>query len=87
MTSQEQGHWPRDWDSKGYVSPVRIVDAAAAASHRARIEAAEAEIGPLHYKSKGHTFLSSALELATDSRVLDVVENLIGPDILLYNVT
>lgn len=87
MTPQEKGQWTRDWDSKGYVSPVRILDDTGAASHRARMEAAEAEIGPLHYKSKAHTILSSALELATDSRVLDVVESLIGPDILLYNVT
>ena len=71
----------------GFLAPVDILSAAEAADHRTRMEAAEAEIGPLHYKTKAHTILHSPLALATDARVLDVVEALIGPDILLYNVT
>ncbi|MDX1424890.1 MAG: phytanoyl-CoA dioxygenase family protein [Kiloniellales bacterium] len=71
----------------GFLSPVEILSAAEAADHRARLEAAEAEIGPLHYKAKVHTILRSPLELATHPRVLDTVEALIGPDILLHNVT
>ena len=45
------------------------------------------KIGSLHYKSKAHTILTSPLQLATDPTVLDIVESMIGPDILLYNVT
>ena len=71
----------------GYVSGVPILTGAEAAEHRRRMEAAEAQIGSLHYKSKAHTVLTSPLELATHPRVLDLVEKLIGPDILLYNVT
>ena len=52
-----------------------------------RLEAAEAAFGSLHYKSKAHTILTSAFELATMPSVLDVVESMIGPNILLYNTT
>lgn len=75
------------WDRDGYVSPVRLIDHDAALAHRARMDAAEAKIGPLHYRNKMHTTFTSALELATLPSALDVVEALIGPDILLYNVT
>ena len=34
-----------------------------------------------------HTILQSSLDLATLPRILDIVEDLIGPDILIYNVT
>lgn len=71
----------------GYASPVEIVTEAEAAVHRARLERAEARMGPLHYKAKAHTVLTSPWELATHPRVLDMVEALIGPDILLYDAT
>lgn len=71
----------------GYVSPVRLIDTGAARDHRRRMEEAEAGFGPLHYRSKAHTFLTSPLELATNDLALDLVERMIGPDILLYNVT
>lgn len=75
------------WDRDGYVSPLRIVTETEAAAHRRALEDAEAAIGPLHYRSKAHTILRSPLELATHPALLDAIEALIGPDILLYNVT
>ncbi len=71
----------------GFVSGVEILTPEATARHRRAMEIAEARIGPLHYKSKVHTILRSPLEIATMPAVLDIVERLIGPDILLYNVT
>jgi ectoine hydroxylase-related dioxygenase (phytanoyl-CoA dioxygenase family) len=71
----------------GFLSPVEILNEDEAARHRARMEAAEATAGALHYKTKVHTILRSPYELATHPRVLDTVAALIGPDILLYNVT
>ena len=44
-------------------------------------------MGALHYKSKVHTILTSPLEIATNKKALDVVEEIIGPNILLFNVT
>ncbi len=57
------------------------------AAHRKRMEKAEAVFGNLHYVSKIHTVFPDAARLATDPRVLNVVEQLIGPDILLFDVT
>lgn len=71
----------------GFVSAVKIISDNEAAEHRKALEDAESKIGNLHYKSKVHTILCSPLELATLPGVLDMVEQFIGPDILLYNVT
>jgi ectoine hydroxylase-related dioxygenase (phytanoyl-CoA dioxygenase family) len=71
----------------GYITSVPIIEIDEAAEHRKAMEEAEARFGPLHYKTKVHTILRSPLALATNPAVLDIVEQLIGPDILLYNVT
>jgi len=71
----------------GFLSPVPILSDEEAAHHRGRMEQAEAVMGPLHYRTKMHTILTSPLALATHPRALDVVEALIGPDILLHNAT
>jgi len=75
------------YERDGYVSPLRILDPGEAARHRAALETAEAHVGPLHYKFKAHTFLRSPFELATRPAMLDLVEALLGPNILLYNVS
>lgn len=71
----------------GFLSPVSILDEREATEHRGRMEKAEAVFGRLHYKSKVHTIFSDAARLAADPRALDVVEQLIGPDILLFDGT
>ncbi len=75
------------FERDGYLAPVPILDASEAALHRARLEAAEASFGPLHYQAKVYTILRSPLELATHPRVLDTVTALLGPDVLLWNAT
>lgn len=75
------------YDRQGFLSPVDVLSAAEAARHRRRLEDAERAIGPLHYLAKAHTILRSPHELATHPRVLDVVEAILGPNILLYNTT
>ena len=76
-----------DYRRDGVASPVAVIEAAAAGQHRAALEAAEVEFGVLHYRNKIHTLLPTAFELATLPAVLDVVEQMIGPDVLLYNST
>lgn len=71
----------------GVASGVAILDADEAARHRRELEHAEQELGALHYADKIHTVLRSPFELATHPAALDVVEALIGPDILVYNAT
>ena len=76
-----------DYERDGYVSSVGLLSEDEARTHRAALEWAEAEFGPMHYRSKAHTILKSPMELATLPAALDVVERLIGPNIMLYNVT
>ena len=64
-----------------------ILSQTEALTHRRALERAEDELGPLHYIDKVHTVALSPFELATHPHVLDLVEALIGPDILLYNAT
>lgn len=68
----------------GFVT-LPVVDQAEAATHRSRLEWAEDQIGPQHYRDKAHTILTSPWELATHPAMLDAVEACIGPDILIYN--
>lgn len=76
-----------DYFEKGFLSPVKIIDQDEALNHRKKLEDAEKKLGPIHYKSKVHTVLKSAFDLATSKNILDVVEKILGPNILLYNVT
>ncbi|MDD9857880.1 MAG: phytanoyl-CoA dioxygenase family protein [Gammaproteobacteria bacterium] len=77
----------REYDRQGFLSPVDVLSEAQALQHRGQLEAAERQIGPLHYQAKMHTVLRSTHELATHPRILDVAEVILGPDILLYNAT
>ena len=76
-----------DYQRHGYASGVRLIDSAEAKKHRDALERAEQKRGSLHYLAKVHTIFRSPFELATLPSALDVVEQLIGPDILLFNVT
>lgn len=76
----------QQYATDGFLSPIRILARDEAGDHRARMEAVEAGFGALHYKNKIHTILQSPYELATHPRALDIVEALIGRDILVYNV-
>ena len=75
------------YQQQGYLSPIDVIDADAAAAHRQALERAETRLGPIHYLAKMHTVMTSPAELASHPAILDVVEQLIGPDILVYNVT
>ncbi len=71
----------------GYVFPFDCLSAAEAAAARARIEAYESTIeGDIsrHLRVKVHMAFTWLMEIARDPRMLDAVEDLIGPDILLY---
>ncbi len=76
-----------DYQTNGYVAPVACIDGAAAARHRRQLEHVEQQFGDQHYRSKMHTLLDFAADLATAPRVLDVVEQLLGPNIMLFDVT
>ena len=69
----------------GAVFPVPVMSEREAQSHRDRLEAAEAERGSLHYMVKPYLVFSSAREIAHNPVLLDAVEDILGPDILLWD--
>jgi hypothetical protein len=70
----------------GIVFPLRILDVQEAASYRAEFEAIGAALGgPLRTFGNLHLFFTWARELARQARLLDVVEDLLGPDLLIHS--
>ena len=74
----------------GYYSPVRVMSAADAQGFRAALEAHEVKIGqPLqsNMRHKTHLLFTWADTLVHHPKVLDAVEDAIGPDILCWTTT
>ena len=78
------------YERDGFVCPVPVLSAAEAQAARAELEAWEAARGaPIDFpeKSKSYLLFNWADQLAHHPRILDAVEDLIGPDILVYHST
>jgi len=74
------------YDEQGFLTGVPIISPAEALLHRANLELVEAQRGPMHYQYKVHTVMQSPYQLATLPNLLDIIEQLLGPNILLYSV-
>lgn len=75
---------------EGYAFPFRAVSPEEAAEYRARIERYEAQAGHdanRTLKIKGNLAFPWLMDLARNPRILDAVEDLIGPDILLFGAS
>ena len=76
------------FNTEGYVTPVRIMDASEAETLRSKLEATEAarggKLAPTE-RSKAHILFKWLDDLIRDPRVLDPIEQLIGPNILCWN--
>lgn len=91
LSSEEVAKYERD----GFLSPLPALRADKAAYYRAKLESFERALGgPVtssdvdgKYRYRLHTLHPWAHELATLPVVLDAVESLIGPDILIYMTT
>jgi hypothetical protein len=86
LTSEQVESYGRD----GFVSPVRVLSPAEAQECRRELEAMETAMGgTLRGLSRTKFYLRHpwAYRLATHPAILDAVEDLIGPDILLYQNT
>lgn len=74
----------------GFASPIRVMPREEAMAYRAKLEAFEQRQGfALNGNQRAKTYLlfSWAYELLTHPRILDAVEDLVGPDILAYHWT
>jgi len=75
---------------KGFVSPVDVFSCEQAAAYLAKLEAFEASQGQQLTKGfnfKPHLLFPWVDEIARHPAVLDAVEDLIGPDILLFHLS
>jgi hypothetical protein len=75
------------FEEDGYFSPLRLFDKSTALSYREILETVEQKTGSLNYRYKIHTVVEIAYKLATNKELLDSVEALLGPNILLYNTS
>jgi non-haem Fe2+, alpha-ketoglutarate-dependent halogenase len=72
---------------RGYVHPFRAMDPTEASAERHRLEAFERRVGheaQKVMKIKAHLPFPSLVALARRREILDAVEDVIGPDILLF---
>ena len=72
----------------GFYFPIRVMSAEVAAGYRAQLEAYEAASGgPIasNMRHKVHLLFTWASELVRHSEILDVVEDVLGPDLLCWN--
>ena len=86
LTPDQVEHFRRE----GYAYPFDAITAEEAARHRALIEAYEKQSGHDANKTlkiKGHLAFPALTELGRNPRILDAVEDLIGPNILLFGAS
>jgi ectoine hydroxylase-related dioxygenase (phytanoyl-CoA dioxygenase family) len=90
LSSAQVERYARD----GFLSPVAALTRDEAARHREKLEAFERAVGgPLtseataRYRSRTHVLLAWVSALVRHPAILDAVEGLIGPDILVYTST
>lgn len=78
----------RQFNDHGYHSPVPVMSSAEVAAYRARLREFEAHEGGRlagGVRNKSHLFLKWLHDLVCHPRLLDAVEDLIGPNILAYH--
>lgn len=78
----------RQYRELGYYSPVKVLDETEVAAMRGKLEAVEAQQGGKlepPQRNKAHLLFKWVDDLIRDPRILDPVEDLIGPDILCWN--
>lgn len=76
------------YKAEGYHSPVPVLDAEQVATCRGQLEAFEASQGePIGgaQRNKSHLLFKWIDDLMRDERILDPIEDLIGPDLLCWN--
>jgi ectoine hydroxylase-related dioxygenase (phytanoyl-CoA dioxygenase family) len=80
----------RQYQERGYASPFTAFPPQQARAYRDRLEALEQEGGgkiPDDGRRKMHLYLRWVDEIVHNPQVLDAVEDLVGPDLLVYHVT
>ena len=72
------------YQANGFAAPITLMPSEEMAGYRAALETAEAAHGPLHYKHKPYLLHRPTADLVRHPALLDAVEAVLGPDILVY---
>jgi non-haem Fe2+, alpha-ketoglutarate-dependent halogenase len=78
------------YHEQGFIAPIRVMPADAAAEYRSRLERFEASTGgPLtgDLRHKSHLLFTWLAELVRHDQILDAVEDLYGPDLLCWSTS
>jgi len=78
----------RDYADQGYLFPITVMSEAEAAGYRRKLEAAESSGNPMvkqYLRTKAHLVFTWAEALCRHPKILDAVEDVIGPDILCWS--
>ena len=78
----------RSYRERGYLAPLRVLapaDAAGLVSRMDAFAAARPDDAEWAFRNKPHILFPWLYDLAREARILDAVEALIGPDILLWS--
>ena len=78
------------YENDGFLSPINVLDKIEVANCLSEIEAFERKTGEaidFPYRSRCHQVFSWADRIIHHPKILDAVEDLIGPDILCYHAT
>ena len=83
------------YEKNGYLFPLRVLDAAETEQYRRRFFEYRSQVSErlqtlpprqqYHVFSETHTFLRWVYELVAHPKVLDAVEGVLGPDLLIWN--
>ena len=79
----------RQYTDDGFVAPIRVLEEGEARSFRDRLEAYERKTGrklESNLRHKVNLLFTWCDELVRNERILDAVEDVLGPDILCWNV-
>ncbi|MBV9924321.1 MAG: phytanoyl-CoA dioxygenase family protein [Acidobacteria bacterium] len=86
LSTEQAGRYERD----GYLAPLDALSPAEVGAARASLAEFESRVGPsinyLHYRQL-HLFFRWAYDLAVHPSVLDAVEGILGPNILVHSST
>jgi non-heme Fe2+,alpha-ketoglutarate-dependent halogenase len=79
----------RRYGDTGYLAPIRVLSSGEAVGLRGKLEAFESGAGPLAGKlrQKSHLLFTWLNDLIRHERILDAVEDIIGPDILCWGTS
>jgi len=73
------------FQQNGFLFPVRVLSDHEAEQYRAHVEELSNRMGKLRRSDQCHLFFRWAYDLVTHPKILDVIEDILGPDILVHS--